>query len=451
MNKKLETSFKIAQSFIDADKNTSSIKPIAPEANSDLFELEINAEGIGDDQFAHLMERIVMHTPQTASKTFFNQLFGGRNMPALTAEILSAVTNNSMYTYKVAGVQVAIEKEVLNTMLKYIGFAEGDGGFMPGGSISNMTAMMVARNEKVADIVNTGKSQQTLVAYTSEQSHYSIEKNAAILGLGRDHVRKIASDAQGKMDVVALAKAIQEDIEKGQLPFFINATAGTTVLGAFDPFEAIKKIARQYNIWMHIDAAWGGGVFLSEKHKHLLNGADQADSITWNAHKMMNVPLVASALLMKKKGLLHKHYSLKNDYLYQTDEDQWNPGLSSLQCGRRNDAFKIWAAWKYYGKEGYAKRTEKQFALAQYAANQIKKDPQFHLVIEPESLNVCFTVDGISAIALCNGLYEEGLIQVGYGRWNETVFVRLILVNPDMETSDIDAFFNTIKEYMKTA
>lgn len=449
MKKFLRKAFQIAEKYIDSDVTHPVIKPLPPESNRDHFSLHIDNEGVTDEEFSEILERVVMSTPKTASKKFFNQLFGGRNAPALAAEILTTVTNNSMYTYKVGGVQIAIEKEVLQTKLDYLGFENGDGAFMPGGSISNMTAMMIARNEKEESLVADGFSGKKLIAYTSDQSHYSIEKNGAILGIGRNNVRKIESDEKGKMKIDVLEKTIQEDLEKGFIPFFINATAGTTVLGAFDLFEDIAKVANKYDVWMHVDAAWGGGMFLSEKYRHLVKGAEKADSVTWNAHKMMGVPLSASAILCKQKGLLYKHFSMKNDYLFQADSDEWNPGLSSIQCGRRNDAFKVWAAWKYFGKDGYEARVNKKFALVNHALGVIKKSTQFSLVLEPEGLNICFEVEGVSSIDLCNGLYEKGLVQVGYGTWKEKNFVRLVIVNPDMEFEDIDAFFDTIKKFLK--
>jgi sulfinoalanine decarboxylase/sulfinoalanine decarboxylase/aspartate 1-decarboxylase len=448
IKKLLEITFNIAEKYIDSDISNPIINPLPPELNREHFSLQIDNEGMSEQEFSQALERVVMNTPKTASKKFFNQLFGGRNAPALAAEILTTVTNNSMYTYKIGGVQIAIEKEVIETKLDYVGFKDGDGGFMPGGSLSNMVAMMIARNEKEESLSANGFSGKKLIAYTSDQAHYSIEKNGAILGIGGNNVRKVISDKKGKMNVLALEEAIKQDLKEGNIPFFVNATAGTTVLGAFDPFIEITKITQKYHLWLHVDAAWGGGVFLSKRYNYLIQGVANAHSVTWNAHKMMGVPLSASAILLKQKGLLYKHFSMKSDYLYQIGEDEWNPGLSSLQCGRRNDAFKVWAAWKYYGKHGYEERTEKQFALAKYATQIIKNSPEFSLILEPEGLNVCFTVEGVSAIELCNNLYEKGLLQVGYGSWQEKSFIRLILVNPDMEFSDIDEFFHLIRTYL---
>ena len=169
------------------------------------------------------------------------------------------------------------------------------------------------------------------------------------------------------MMIEDLVSQIQEDLATGFQPFFINSTAGTTVLGAFDPFEEIAKVAKEYGLWFHIDGALGGSVVLSRKYRHLVAGCELSDSYTWNAHKMMNVPLTASIILFNHENILRRNFSEKAEYLFQ-GEDDFNPGDSSFQCGRRNDALKVWAAWKYLGDEGYEKRVNRQYELAQYAA-----------------------------------------------------------------------------------
>jgi glutamate/tyrosine decarboxylase-like PLP-dependent enzyme len=362
-----------------------------------------------------LLQKVVMATPKTASKRFFNQLFGGRIFPATAADMLVSVLNNSMYTFKVAGIQVLIEQEVINNLCRCVGYENGDGIFAPGGSISNMSAMIIARNEKQDSIRNKGFDGRKYTAYTSDQGHYSIRKNAGIIGTGRNNVREIKTDEYGKMDVAALRSRIEEDLRNDCIPFFVNATAGTTVLGVFDPIEEISEIAGEFNVWFHIDGAWGGTMLLSRQHRHLLKGCHEADSFAWNAHKMMGVPLSASAILIKRKGLLEKHFSERADYLFQSGEDAYNPGSKSIQCGRRNDALKVWAAWQYYGNHGYEERVNKQFELTRYAANKIKNDKLLRLCMEPESMNVCFQVTGKSSEDICDILDKESIIKVGHG------------------------------------
>lgn len=178
-------------------------------------------------------------------------------MPAVAAEMLTAVFNNTMHTYKSAGIHILIEQEVINFLLKKVGYKKGDGIFAPGGSLTNMIALVLARNSKYASIKKSGIRGKKLVGYTSDQAHYSTEKFISVTGLGKDAIRIIPTDKKGKMDIKKLEEKIITDIDHGYIPFYVNATAGTTVLGAFDPIEKIGKIAKKYNLRLHTDAALG--------------------------------------------------------------------------------------------------------------------------------------------------------------------------------------------------
>ncbi|MEO1653072.1 MAG: pyridoxal-dependent decarboxylase, partial [Bacteroidota bacterium] len=193
------------------------------------------------------------------------------------------------------------------------------------------------------------------------------------------------------------------------------------------------------------DGALGGTVVLSRKYRHLVKGAEYSDSFTWNAHKMMGVPLTASAILFNKDPqMLRRHFSEKADYLFQ-GEDDFNPGEYSLQCGRRNDGLKIWAAWKYLGDEGYEARVNQQYELTQYAVKYIQADQDLHLLQEPECITVCFEVANASSQEICNRLNQEGRIKVGYGKVKNKRYIRLVCVDAEMQTQDIDHFFEEVK------
>ncbi len=179
-------------------------------------------------------------------------------MPAVMAEMLTAVLNNTMHTFKSAGIHILIEKEVIRFLLKKVGYKNGDGIFGPGGSLTNMISLVLARNAKYSSIRNAGIRGKRLVGYTSDQAHYSIEKFISVTGLGQDAIRAIPEDAEGKMDIKKLEAKIKTDIKHGFIPFYVNATAGTTVLGAFDPLPEIAKIAKKYKLRFHVDAALGG-------------------------------------------------------------------------------------------------------------------------------------------------------------------------------------------------
>jgi len=446
---KLETAIKeaarIALALIQEEKEQPVLKYHSPQEYNELVDLELDSEGATEENFFNIIQKIASLTPKTNSRAFYNQLFGGRSAPSLTAEIVSTVLNTTMHTYKVAGIQVLVEQNIIKAFLEKVGFEQGDGTVNPGGSLSNMVSMMIARNEKSKEVLQQGLRQQ-LIAYTSDESHYSIKKNAGFLGIGRANVREIPTDDQGQMLVEALAQQIEKDKAEGGWPFYINATAGTTVLGAFDPIDKIAKIAAQHNIWLHVDAALGGSVLLTQKYKHLMQGVALADSVTWNAHKLLNAPLTASFLLIKEKGLLEKHLSADANYLFQNEATNLDLGKSSVQCERRLNAFKVWAAWKYYGAQGLAERVCHLFDLAQYATQKVRQAPNLALFRTPISVTICFTVEGVDEAALCQYLHQQGMAMVGYSSTKGSTFVRMACINADLTTEDVDYFFEQVQK-----
>ena len=410
------------------------------------FDLQIGSRGRTVDQVADSLCRLMMSTPSSASPRFLNQLFGGRDEVATLAEMLTPVTNTSMYTFKVAGPQVLVEREVLRRMAAKAGYENGEGIFTPGGSLANLTAMLVARNECFPGLRENGADGSRLTVYTSAAGHYSIRKNAGILGIGRANVRMVPTDREGRMIVRELARCIRDDRVGGAVPVMINATAGTTVLGAFDRLRELASVAQEQRIWLHVDGALGGTVLLNRDHRHLLDGIELSDSFTWDAHKMMGVPLSCSVVLMRRRDLLSRNYSEAADYLFQADPDHLNPGTVSLQCGRRNDALKLWAAWMHHGDEGYDLRIGRMFELAQYAARRIEADPGLSLTLPPPSVNVCFEVSGRSSAVICDRLDAESRLKIGHGIVNGRCAIRLVTIDSDLQEEDIDFALNEIKE-----
>lgn len=449
LEKAIEASHKIAQDLIKSERE-APVLPFHSKADYDaLIDLSLSEKGCAEDVFFEQLSQIAHLTPKTNSSRFFNQLFAGRSAASLSAEIISTVLNTTMHTYKVSGIQVLIEQEVVKKFLQKVGYLNGEGIINPGGSISNMVSMMIARNEKAPEIMHQGFSNNKLISYTSDEGHYSIKKNAAFLGLGKDNVRLVQTDDRGRILAEDLEAQIVKDLDAGYSPFYINATAGTTVLGAFDPFEEISAIAKKYGLWFHIDAALGGSALMSSLHKELLKGSELSDSFTWNAHKMMNVPITASFLLLKEKGLLHKHVSEKADYLFQNEGLDLDLGNMSIQCGRRVDAFKVWAAWKYYGGSGLEHRIDHLFEMANHAAKIIKNDSELELFREPESVNVCFNVKGVDAEAICAKLHQDGKAMVGYSKTKGAKFIRIACINADISLKEVEEFLELVKEAAK--
>lgn len=413
------------------------------------LDLSLNEDGIPDSEFNHILQNLVLNTPKTSSNRFFNQLFGGRQGKAILGELLAVVLNNSMYTYKVGGAQIGVEKEIINQVCLKIGYKHTSGGTFPtGGSMANFMALVMARDVSDQTIREKGVNQ-TLIAYTSTESHYSIAKNISFAGVGRNNLRYISTDANGRMRADLLSIQIQKDLDDGLSPFFVNATAGTTVLGVYDDINAIADVCESNNIWLHIDGALGGAVMFSERYGNLLDGIERSDSCAFNAHKMLGVPLSCSMILVNDKKHLYHSFSNDADYLYQGDHDDLNPGKVSLQCGRRNDALKFWTLWKSVGSKGLEEIVDYQFQLSRKAHDYITANGDYTVYSQMPSIAICFNYKNIDPKRLCAELYQHQEMVVGYGSFGDNTFIRLVSVNTNNEETDILAFFTRLERFVE--
>ncbi|MFD1063158.1 pyridoxal phosphate-dependent decarboxylase family protein [Winogradskyella litorisediminis] len=448
MQKDLQIFSNLCDFLIEEEQKNPVAESIPTLELFQQLDLSLNNDGVIDETLTETLKSIIKHTPKTASKSFFNQLFGGRIGKATLGDLLAVMLNNSMYTYKVAGPQVGIEKEIIDNIIKLSSYPKNSGGTLAaGGSMTNFKALLMARDFKSPEVRSEGM-QQKMTLYTSDASHYSIAKNAMFSGVGKNNVRKVKTNEFGEMNAEHLNQLIEEDIKAGHKPFFVNATAGTTVLGAFDDILSISKVTKKYNLWLHVDGAYCGSVIFSERYKHLVNGLEHSDSFSLNAHKMLGTPLGCSIIITKHKEQLHHSFSNEADYLYQTDGDDFNLGKISLQCGRRNDALKLWTLWKSVGTNGLEKIIDHQFELAQFARDYISNHPDYTLYSFDESISICFNYKDIPANILCTSLYEDAKLMVGFGNFRNTEFVRMVTINTVLEKEDIINFFETIEAYV---
>ena len=438
--------------LVEVLMNEEEQHPVADRIDSDKLydsiDLSLNSSAMVDEEFKAVLKEVIVSTPKTATNLFFNQLFGGRQGKAVLGDLLAVMLNNSMYTYKVAGPQVGIEQEIIRQSCNLIGYGSNSNGTFPtGGSMSNYMALIMARDAKDPNFRSKGMSQP-MVAYTSEESHYSNAKNASFAGIGRDNIRYIKADSVGRMIPALLEEQIKKDINDGFVPTYVNATAGTTVLGAFDPVDKLADITEKYGIWLHVDGAYCGSVIFSNKYKHLLKGIERSDSFSYNAHKMIGTPMTCSIILVNDKKHLHDSFSNDADYLYQTDGDDFNLGKTSFQCGRRNDALKFWTLWKSVGTNGLEQIVDQQFKLADAALEYIRSNPDYSLYSYDDSISICFNYKNIDPTLLCTELYENQITVVGFGAFNEDTFVRFVTINANNEKEDILNFFNVLEEFV---
>lgn len=220
-----------------------------------------------------------------------------------------------------------------------------------------------------------------------------------ILGIGAANCIAVPTDLSGRLQVHALESLILQAKSEGKTPFFVSCTAGTTVTGSFDPLRAVADLCHRHGAWAHADGAWGGAVVFSEKHRALTDGLEDCDSFCFNPHKLMGVSSQCTMLLLNtfedghcRPGALQRSNDTLADYLFHssTQNDADDLGHKSLQCGRKPDCLKLWLHWKRHGSRGIEQRIDRAFSFAHRLSQLVATDERFHLLLPPESCNVCF-------------------------------------------------------------
>lgn len=406
MNKLLESAFALVSQYLAAstDEKTPVVRLASPEDIEKAINVSLTAKGRTDEEVLKSLEQVLHYSMRSGHPNFHNQLFAACHPLGIVGELCSTVANSSMYTFEVAPSFLVLEREVFNKMHGFLGWEGGDGMFCPGGSMSNFYGMNLARfwacRRVGVDVKKEGmRAAPDLVAFVSEQGHYSAQKAAAFLGLGTNALVKVAVDCQGRMLAEDLKVKIAEARKQGRTPFYVQATAATTVLGGFDDFNAICDVAYEggedKKLWVHVDGCWGASVVLSPNHRHLMEGVKRCDSLAWNPHKLMGIPLQCSAFLLPPQhyGLMESAHSAHAKYLFQPDKlnATLDTGDKSVQCGRKVDVLKLWAAWASLGDQGYADHIDYLFTLSTYLEAQIKeRKAAFRMVSKPMCTNVCF-------------------------------------------------------------
>jgi len=450
---------RIAARYLEehGDRGLPVTQILAPEELERKLKPAIPREGRGLDPLLDDLRGILRYSVRTGSPRFFNQLFGGFQPAAILGEWMAAVVNTSMYTYEAAPVGTVLEKAVIEKMNALAGFPDGDGILAPGGSLSNLMAVLAARQRAFPSVKKDGLPAGVRpVLFLSEEAHYSLTRAAVVAGLGSRAAVPVAVDEAGRMIPAALEEAVARERRAGGRPFFVAATAGTTVCGAFDPLPEIGAIARREGLWFHVDGSSGASVLLSPQHAPLVAGIEQADSVTWNPHKMMGVPLSCSALLMREKGRLEEAFSMQADYLFHEGGfSAWDSGKKTIQCGRRLDSLKLWLAWQALGDDGMRRRIDRLFELAAWFQERMKSDPGFELVRRPQATNICFrwlpeTIRALPpgpernreahrfTLTLRDRLIRSGKCMINYATLDGAAVLRLVLLNPDTTTEDLE-------------
>ena len=333
--------------------------------------------------------------------------------PGILGEILTAPLNVNAMTWRTCPAATELETVVIDWLRRWVGLPEQfEGVVYDTASVGIMHALAIAREEAAPATRKLGLTDRNLPRlriYTSDQAHSSAEKAAIALGLGEDNVVRIPSDKHFRMDVNALGQRIAEDRKNDVHPMAVIATAGTTSTASVDPVRDIGNICRDAKIWLHIDAAYGGGFTMVPEYEWMREGWELADSIVINPHKTVFVPLDFSVLYVRDLARLQQVFSLVPEYLRgDTVEAEKNYMDYGIQLGRRFRALKAWVIWRSLGRAGVVARLREQVHLANLLVEWIKKDGRFELSAQPSMGVVCFRFIGDASPSLHPGTTPRG-------------------------------------------
>jgi len=389
-------------------------------------------------------------------------------LPSLMAEQIMAAVNSSVDTWDQSAGGTLIEQKVIDWTLERIGLPQtADGIFTSGGTQSNLMAMLLARDSWCEAhhgghlIKQHGfpRDASKWRVFTSKLSHFSIQKSLAILGLGYDAVVAVDHDEHYRMDVTALAREMQRCREEGLCPIAVVATGGTTDFGSIDPLDAIADLCERNGVWMHVDAAYGCGLLVSQQHRQRLHGIERADSVTVDYHKSFFQSVSCGAFFVRNKTHL-KYVTHHADYLNPLSAQQeGTPNLvnKSIQTTRRFDALKMWLSLRIMGPAALGEAFDAVLALAKVAHQRLSDHPAIEVLHAPELSTQVFRfvpqkacsesrIDEINA-AIRKSLSRSGNAIVAGTRVAGRQYLKFTLLNPATTAADLDDVIQLIVHY----
>ena len=442
---------------------TSACSGAAASELNDLFDAPASADvHIDRKEIPPAVADVVRHSialwhPRTAAHLHCPVL-----IPALAAEVVIAALNQSMDSFDQAPAATVIEQQMLGWLTALAGLPAGAAGtFTAGGTQSNYMGMLLARDHYAErrwqwNVHHDGlpPCASRMRIFCSEASHFSVEKSAIQLGLGTQAVVKVAVDAERRMRPDALAVAVTGARAAGLEPVAIVATAGTTDFGSFDPLRPIAAIARQHEAWLHVDAAYGGALLMTDRHRHRLDGLGAADSVTLDFHKAFFQPISCGAFLLADADRF-RFIRVMADYLNpETHEHADIPDLvtRSVLTTRRFDALKLWWSLRVLGREGFAEMIDRLVELGAYAASRIRSNPRLALLHEPSFGCVVFRYRPVESsrdthavnAALPREYFQRGMGVLGHTVVDRTPALKLTFLNPCTTAEDVDGALDAL-------
>lgn len=444
------------------EKKFPAIRQRPTEELIEILDLEnLLSEGSLDGEtLQKFVETYLQNTTRLHHPGFLAHQVATPHPTGALGSFIDGATNNAMAVYEMGPAASSIEYFMVNWMLEKIGWktvacpeqgnenSDHAGGVLThGGSLANLTALLAARSAKVPDFWKKG-NPGNLVVLVPEQSHYSMKRSVAIIGLGEDNCLTLPADEDGRVLPEEIPLLLEDLKSQGKQVMAIVANACGTAAGLYDPLDPIASLCEEHNIWLHVDAAHGGGALVSKKLRPLMAGIERADSVIWDAHKMLRSPTLCAAILMRDHRHLDQAFEQEASYLFH-EKDQ--PGFDfmarTVECTKSGLGLKLFMTLAAMGEQGLEDHVNQMVEMAQKSANLFEAQDDFEIAIRPETNILCFrtgTKDSVQ-MEIRRRLLEKGDFYFSTTLYKGQRWMRLVFMNPVVEMRDVEELIEEIR------
>jgi L-2,4-diaminobutyrate decarboxylase len=431
----------------------AGLGPVTSEPDPDVLarELElgrwIREGGMDADAFAEWLPRYLNATVRLHHPGSLAHQVATPSTGAALADVVHGATNNPMAKYEMGAAGATIEREVVRWMLEKVGFERDAGGgvLTHGGSIANLTALLVARAHVAPDAWRAGVPAD-LALLAPRSVHYSITRAAAILGLGEQAVIELEVDELERIRPDRLTAALERCVALGRRPLALVATAPATSTGLHDDLRAIGAFCAEHGVWLHVDAAHGGSALLSPRDRGLLSGIELADSVIWDAHKMLRTSALCASVLVKRGSDLPAAFTQHGDYVFDgRDAVGFDLIDRALETTKSTLGLKLFLSLAWAGDRGLGEYVASRYELTRRFHQALSREPGIICPYEPESNILCFRVTGDDQLELRDRILADGRLHISSTTIAGERYLRLVVTAPETNEETIDQLLNTLR------
>ncbi|HMQ49537.1 MAG TPA: aminotransferase class V-fold PLP-dependent enzyme [Saprospiraceae bacterium] len=455
-----QTLWKATLEYLESYYTDTSRRRVAPELDQEKIRNFVRQQNFNAAQplleaLQHVisgMEAYTVHTPHPAYYGLFNPR---TNFASILGDLITATYNPQLAAWSHAPFALEVENWLIQAFGEKMGYeaAQIDGVFCSGGAEANLTAVLCALNHRFPEITTDGLQHISAkpVLYCSAEAHHSVMKAASNTGLGRQAVRSIGIGDDLRIDLSELAARIAQDKQAGCTPFLVIATAGTTGVGAIDDLEKIAALCQQEKVWMHVDAAWGGALALHPEYSQWIKGIEKSQSITFDAHKWLSIPMGASFFMTSQPTILHQTFRISTEYMPKDAHSLpiTDPYTHSIQWSRRFIGLKLYFSMLVFGWQGYAAVIEHQVKMGDLLRHKLLSKGWLLHNNSPMPV-VCFSDprfadDPDRVQRICQEAIQTGKVWLSVYPVKGQLTFRACITNYNTSEQDIDVLLNTLE------